>query len=135
MEPFPERGQMDVIRDGQEDEGLEAMAERELGEVQRNDNCGAPSPSGSDAEADGRRGGEEDRSAVVAADDGAREPDMEVCRQVHLYAEDMRRYDRMKEEAEYGKDHGISKAAERPRRAVAQKMYGKELRRLSLQTQ
>ena len=126
LEEFPARGQMDVIREGQEDEGLQPAEERELGEAQWDDACGVPSPAGSDAEADGRRGSEEDCSAVVAvADDGAREPDMEVCRQVHLYAEDMRTYDRLAEEAQYSKDHGISRAIARARRAVAQKMLGK----------
>ena len=125
LEEFPARGQMDVIREGQEDEGLDAVEDRELCEAQWDDAAGVPSPAGSDAETDGRRGGEEDRSAVVAADDGAREPDMEVCRQVHLYAEDMRRYDRMKEEAQYGRDHGISKAIDKARQAVMKKMFGK----------
>ena len=46
-------------------------------------------------------------------------------RQVHLCVEDLRRYDRMTEEAVYGQDHSIRRAIERARRAVVQKMSGK----------
>ena len=71
-----------------------------------------------------------DNGDSEAGNDGEEEEDgpfrdKEVCRQVHLYLEDLNRYDRMKEEAVYGSDRSILRSIERARRAVVQKMFGK----------
>ena len=119
LEPFPARGHLDVLADGQDDEGF-TVDEDKAESRPWDDGAGqVVSPACSDVE-------DEAKYPVVAGDE-EQEPcaDKEVCRQVHLYVEDLHRYDRMEEEAIYGADHSILRAVERARRAVTQKMEGK----------
>ena len=51
--------------------------------------------------------------------------DPDICRQVHLYQEDLNRYDRMAEDARTGNDNKLLLAIEKARRAVAQRSCGK----------
>ena len=73
---MPKKGFMDVIEDGQDDEGMPVQD----GEQMWDDNAGSLSPPfPDDMEAEGDVSEEED--AVVAEICA----DPEVCRQVHLY--------------------------------------------------
>ena len=116
MQPFPPKGFIDVIEPGQEDEG-DAVLE---GELMWDDNAGSLSPPfASDEEGEGERDDMEDSVvAEICAD-----PD--ICRQVHLYQEDLNRYDRMAEDARTGNDNKLLRAIEKARRAVAQQACGK----------
>ena len=73
----------------------------------------------SDEEIEGQRG--EAEHSVVAEICA----DPEICRQVHLYQEDLNRYDRMAEEARVSNDKKILLAIEKARRAVVQRSSGK----------
>ena len=73
----------------------------------------------SDEEDDGETG--EGPDAVVA--EICADPD--VCRQVHLYQEDLNRYDRMAEEARAGNDNKILLAIAKARGAVVQQACSK----------
>ena len=50
LKPFPERGQMDVIKDGQDDEGMLVEEDKAAGEFAWDDACDMVSPGISDAE-------------------------------------------------------------------------------------
>ena len=107
---FPPKGFLEVIEHGYEDEGSAVQD----GEVMWDDHADCLSPPfASDEEDDGETG--EAPDAVVA--EICADPD--VCRQVHLYQEDLNRYDRMAEEARVGNDNKILVAIEKARRAVA----------------
>ena len=116
LKKFPPKGSMDVIEPGYEDEGSVVQD----GEVMWDDHADSLSPPlASDEEDDGETGEAPDAAvAEICAD-----PD--VCRQVHLYQEDLNRYDRMAEEARVGNDNKILVAIEKARRAVAQQACGK----------
>ena len=116
LEKFPPKGFMDVIEPGYEDEGNAVQD----GEVMWDDHADSLSPPyASDAEDGGETG--EAPDAVVA--EICADPD--VCRQVHLFQEDLNRYDRMAEEARVGNDNKILLAVEKARRAVSQRACGK----------
>ena len=116
MQPMPKKGFLDVIEPGQEDEG-DAVRE---GELMWDDDAGNLSPPFASDE-EGERESDEVEDSVVA--EICIDPD--ICRQVHLYEEEMHRYDRMAEDARSGHDNKILIAIETARRAVSQRACGK----------
>ena len=96
--PFPQKSIMDVLEPGYDDEGMTVQD----GEVMCDDNAGSLSPPfAAHKEDEGDRSEAEDTVvAEICAD-----PD--VCPQVHLYQEDLNRYDRMPKEARVSNDKMI----------------------------
>ena len=117
LEMFPERGHMDVIVAGQEDEGCTVAEDKALHEAPWDDGEVSPAASDNGDSEAGNDGEEEEEDGPFR--------DKEVCRQVHLYLDDLNRYDKMMGESIYGKDHAIVQSIKRARRAVVQKMLGK----------
>ena len=107
---------MDVIEPGYEDEGSTVQE----GEVMWDDHAGSLSPPFASDEENERE--TDDAQDSVLAEICA---DPDICRQVHLYQEDLSRYDRMAEDARAGSDNRILVAIEKARRAVVQQACGK----------
>ena len=116
LKKFPKHGFMDVIEPGYEDEGSTVQE----GEVMWDDHAGSLSPPFASDE-ENERETDDAQDSVVA--EICADPD--ICRQVHLYQEDLNRYDRMAEDARVGSDNRILVAIEKARRAVVQQACGK----------